>query len=136
MGNPARTSRSVGIPTVRLNVMLSLVTGAAVFVVLLAVSWGDAATAATVAGIFSTVNLVLNSFILRQAVDAKNHARSAHVSAKAPRRFVYDQSGRIIGSVSDQEPRGLATFHPSRGGPIFHPTEGGGTRWSDPQEGN
>lgn len=93
---------------------------AGTLVTLAAVTLGDAAIAAFVAGTFSTVNLVLNALILRKAGEAKSEATSARQEARraalTPRRFLYDSTGNVIGSVPE-DPRGeLTDFQPMRDG--------------------
>lgn len=90
--------------------------------------FGDTATAAVIAGIFSTVNLILNTLILKKAHEARSEAYKAHVTANAPRRFLYDNNGKILGSIPEPDRNGmgaLRSFEPLRDGPDAQ------DRWSD-----
>lgn len=63
------------------------------------VLFGDAALAAAVAGAFSLVNTALNAWIVRRLGRTETKIDRTHAVLAAPRRAVYNDEGRIIGTV-------------------------------------
>jgi hypothetical protein len=69
------------------------------FTIVMAVVIGDATVGATVAGVFSLINFVLSTIVMRRAGRTEAGILHTHKILTAPRRAVYDSDGQIIGTV-------------------------------------
>lgn len=74
-------------------------TAAATGLVFLATLIGDVTIGAAVAGVFSVLNTLLSGVLLRDVRRTQSGVRHTHRVLTAPRRAVYDQEGRVIGTV-------------------------------------
>lgn len=93
---------------------------------------GDVVYVTAITGATQVVIIALQAWLARGQRQLKQGVTEAREVAGAPRRFVYDQAGNVIGSVPESDRmRGLVDYQPLRNGP-----DGEGSRWHEtPPEG-
>lgn len=79
--------------------MITMVIAAASGIVFIATVVGDVTIGAAVAGVFSVLNTLIGGLLLRDVRRTQAGVRHTHKVLTAPRRAVYDNEGRVIGTV-------------------------------------